>query len=354
MHVPFLDLRKQNARYLSKFQEAIAMVATSATTILGPEVRRFETRWAKFCDRAHCVGVGNGYDAMRIMLRAYGIGPGDEVLVASNTHIATWLAVLAEGAKIVVAEPNPDTMVLGRWEVENVITKKTKAILATPLYGIPIYASALRCAAPGIPILLDAAQAHGIAGDSVADAAAFSFYPTKNLGALGDGGAVVCDDATIADKMYHLRSYGARYQNQHEVIGVNSRLDELQAVILNIKLSDLSEGNARRKDIADHYHARLANTRLKLPPKYGFYHQFVIRYKDRDGLRLRLKEHGIETLIHYPTPPHLQPAMKKLGYTKGSFPLAEQLSDHCLSLPIGPELDDGQVIYVANVLRQLV
>lgn len=350
MHVPFLDLAKQNSVYKQEFAAAMLRVVQSPTTILGPEVNTFETRWAEYCHAKHCVGTGNGYDAMRLMLEAFGIGRYCQVIVASNTHIATWLAVLAVGAEVVVAEPNPDTMVLDVKAVQKVQTRRCRAVLATPLYGIPVGALSIE-AATGLPVFLDAAQGHGLV--EVGTAAAFSFYPTKNLGALGDGGAVVCNDQDAADTMYHLRNYGARKQNQHEVIGCNSRLDELQAAVLNIKLRDLNSNNARRREIADCYRTALRNSTLRLPPA-GVFHQYVVRHMRRDQFRAKLAARGVDTLIHYPTPPHLQRAMQHLGFREGDFPIAEAMSRECLSLPIGPELTQKQVEYVIEMVRECV
>jgi len=349
MYVPFLNLSKQNSVYKQDFAAAMNRVSQSATTILGPEVEMFESRWAGHCGMKYCVGTGNGYDAMRLMLEAFGIGRYCQVIVASNTHIATWLAVLAVGAEVVVAEPNPDTMVLDARSVQRVQTRRCRAVLATPLYGIPVDTSEIE-AATGLPVFLDAAQGHGLV--DMGTAAAFSFYPTKNLGGLGDGGAVVCNDPDATDTMYHLRNYGARKQNHHEIVGCNSRLDELQAAVLNVKLRDLGSNNARRSEIASYYEASLCNSSIRLPPLAGVFHQFVVRHMRRDQFRAKMAARGVETLIHYPTPPHLQRAMQHLGFREGDFPIAEAISRECLSLPIGPELTHDQVDYVVEAIRE--
>lgn len=349
MRVPFLDLSKQNREYSEKFKNATEYVLNSSSTILGDEVRNFERSWAGVCYMKNCVGVGNGYDAMRIMLTAFGIGRYDQVIVASNTHIATWLAVLAVGAEVVVAEPNPDTMVLDAQSVKRAQTARCRAVLATLLYGIPVDTARIE-ADTGLPVFLDAAQGHGLT--DLGTAAAFSFYPTKNLGALGDGGAVVCNDDDADEYMRHLRNYGALKQNVHEVIGCNSRLDELQAAFLRIKLPELDTMNGRRGFIARMYYDGLYDVGVRLPPMQGVFHQFVIRHMRRDQLRAKLAARGVETLIHYPKPPHLQRAMHGVGFREGDFPVAEAMAKECLSLPIGPELTNDQVAYVIESVRE--
>lgn len=351
MQVPFFDLKLINDRYLDLFEHRIVSVAQSPTTILGPRVKAFEQTWAQYCGARWCVGVGNGYDAMRIMLRVFGIGRHHRVVVASNTHIATWLAVLAEGASIVVAEPNTNTMVLDATSIAQV-KGKVDAVLATQLYGAPVDTTTLKRAAGGVPVFLDAAQGHGL--KDYGTAAAYSFYPTKNLGALGDGGAIVCDNITAQDTMRHYRNYGAREQNHHDFIGINSRLDELQAAILSVKLNDLDSDNERRKEIAHYYDASFADLPLRLPPMRGVFHQYVVRHMNRDTFRAKLAERGVQTLIHYPTPPHLQPAMVGLGFNQGDFPVAERMAKECLSLPVGPQLTDEQVEYVVQAVQESV
>jgi len=352
MRVRFLDLRKQNHRYREAFIGALSSVMLGSSLVLGQEVDRFEQSFASYCKQPHCVSVGNGYDAMRIMLRAYGIGPSDEVIVATNTHIATWIAVMASGAQLVPVEPDEETMVLSSAGVESSLSVATRVVLATPLYGIPVNVEAVRSVLPPFAyVFLDAAQAHGLKGDDLADASAFSFYPTKNLGALGDGGAIVLQDELAADTARYLRNYGAKVQNQHEYIGYNSRLDELQAAFLNIKLPQLDAMNQRRRKIAAYYREQWKNQPVGLPPDAGNYHQFVLRHANRDLFRKRLDDLGVETLVHYPTPPHLQPALKRFGFERGTFPIAEKLSAQCLSVPIGPELTDEQVEFVADVVR---
>lgn len=354
MKVPFLNLRAQNERFREAFIGALSGVMLSPLLIHGDEHRYFEERWANYCRMNHCVGVGNGYDALRIMLEAYGI-ERRQVIVASNTHISTWLAVEAAGGEIVPVDPNEETFVLDKEAVANAAVRETAVVLATNLYGNYVRVNDIRSLNNIEAVFLDAAQAHGLRSISNADAAAFSFYPTKNLGALGDGGAIVTNDARIAYAARFIRNYGALEQNKHMVLGCNSRLDELQAAFLSIKLQALDEMNARRKAIADRYTKTLASVNpamLQVPRgTLTVYHQYVVLHKERDLFRRRLEDRGIGTLIHYPTPPHLQPAFAHLGFKKGNFPVAERLSREILSLPVGPELTDEQVDYVIECIE---
>lgn len=342
MQIDFCNLRERNAQVGGLLQSAFTRVLRSGNLILGGEVDAFESEWAAYCEKRACVGVGNGFDALVLMLRAFGVGVGHEVIVPSNTYIATWLAVSAVGARPVPVEPDERTHCINPDRIAENIGPNTAAILAVHLYGNRCDMAALRTVAEsfGIPLLVDAAQAHGMTGFDLGDAAAFSFYPTKNLGCLGDGGAVVLDDYDRAEAIRVFRNYGSRRKNVHEVEGCNSRLDELQAAFLRAKLPSLDDGNRRRREICQAY---------GIDTHVG--HLAVIRAIDRAGLRMRFAAHDIETLIHYPTPPHLQPAYRHLGYVGGSFPIAEKLSREVLSLPCGPEMTDEQVQYVVDVLR---
>ena len=352
--VPFLDIKGSHRPITKELQAAFNRVLDSGWFILGKELSNFEAEFAKFCGVQHCIGVANGLDALQLILRAYDIGPGDEVIAPSNTFIATWLAVSFVGATVVAVEPDIHTHNLDVSKVEKAITPKTRAIMAVHLYGQTTQMEVLRALAKkyNIKLIEDAAQAHGATyqrgcAGGLGDAAAFSFYPGKNLGALGDAGAVTTNDAELAQKIRLLRNYGSTVRYKHDLAGTNSRLDEMQAAFLSEKLKSLAEGNKRRQAIADRYLAGLAGTGLVLPQVAAdcesVWHLFVVRSQQRDVLRAYLQEQGIETLIHYPTAPHLQGAYADLGYKVGAFPIAELLQAEIVSLPIYPQLTDAQV-----------
>lgn len=360
MKVPFLDLKIPYLELKDELDEAAARVMESGWYILGAEVEAFEAEFAEYCEAKHCVGVANGLDALHLILRGCGIGEGDEVIVPSNTYIATWLAVSYAGATPVPVEPDERTYNLDPARTQAAITSRTKAIIAVHLYGQPAEMDALNeIAAPhGIKVIEDAAQAHGARykgrrAGALGDAAAFSFYPGKNLGALGDGGAITTDDAQLADAVRVLRNYGSRvkYYNEHK--GFNSRLDELQAALLRAKLPKLDEWNARRQKIAEQYRQGFANIPgLLLPyvPKYidPVWHLFVVRYLERNALQKHLTAADVGTLIHYPLPPHLQQAYAEMNFGRGSFPLSERLAEEVLSLPIGPHLSSAEADHVVT------
>lgn len=360
--VPFLDLGAATAEIRTELDAAVGRVLQSGRYVLGPEVEAFEREFAAFVGTDHCVGVGNGLDAIELALRALGVGPGDEVIVPSNTYIATWLAVSRLGAVIVPVEPDPGTYNLDPARVEAAITPRTRAVVAVHLYGQPADMDPLLEVARTrrIRVAEDAAQAHGARYKgrpvgSLGDAAAWSFYPAKNLGALGDAGAVTTNDPHVADRVQALRNYGSRRKYVNEVRGVNSRLDELQAAVLRVKLPRLEEWNERRRHVAARYLDGLRGTALKLPSAApGFdpvWHLFVVRSGARDRLQEHLAKHDVQTLIHYPIPPHRQAAYADLGYPVGAFPIAERIHRECLSLPIGPHLTDGQVGDVIDAVR---
>lgn len=360
--VPFLDLRAATDELRAEIDTAVARVLDRGWYLLGEELQAFESEYAAYCGAAHCVGLGNGLDALVLSLRALDVGPGDEVIVPSNTYIATWLAVAAVGATVVPVEPDPVTYNLDPVAVRAAITSRTKVLLPVHLYGQAADMGALCAIARehGLRVLDDAAQAHGAscAGRPVgalADITAWSFYPGKNLGALGDGGAVTTDDAALADRVRVLRNYGSRVKYVNEVQGVNSRLDDLQAAVLRVKLRHLAAWNARRAVIAARYDAALAGTSLVLPHVASgvttAWHLYVVRATQRDALRATLESAGIQTLIHYPIPPHRQAAFAARGWGTGAFPLAEQLAAEVLSLPIGPQLAMDDVERVITVLR---
>ena len=350
---PFLDLRSATEEVRAEIDEAVGRVLDSGRYILGPEVEAFEREFAAHCGARYCVGVASGLDALTLMLRAHGIGEGDEVIVPSNTYIATWLAVSAAGARPIPAEPDPETYNLDPERAEGAVTARTRAILAVHLYGQRADMRALAEVAGrhGLHLLADAAQAHGARYDGYTSA--FSFYPTKNLGALGDAGAVVTDDGALADKIRVLSNYGSREKYFHETRGVNSRMDPIQAAVLRVKLQRLDAWNRRRREIAVRYLEVLEGIPgLVLPGMVrgseGVWHVFPVLHAERDWLARQLEQAGVGTLIHYPVPPHLSGAYRDWGFRRGDFPIAEQISREELSLPLHPHLTAEQVEEVAG------
>lgn len=362
--IAFLDLAAQNAQVADELAAAFRTVAGSGRYVLGGQTERFEDAFAAYCGARHCVGVGNGLEALHLILRAYGIGVGDEVIVPSNTYIATWLAVSCAGAAPVPVEPDVGTYNIDPQRVSAAITPRTRAILAVHLYGLPADMAALREIADrhGLKLVEDAAQAHGARyrgrrTGALGDAAGFSFYPGKNLGALGDGGAITTDDSTLADRICILRNYGSRVKYHNEVKGYNSRLDELQAALLSVKLGRLDEWNAARARVAARYRAQLAGLTLlslqSVPHDCeSAWHQFIVRTAHRNALQEHLEARGIGTMIHYPVPPHLQPAYAELQLPRGSLPLAECIHDEVLSLPMGPTMRDDDINEVVAATRE--
>ena len=353
MSVPFLELLPGTQELRAEIDVAIARVLDSGWYLLGEELAAFEAAWAAYCGATHCVAVGSGLDALRFILEAHGIGPGDEVLVPGQTFIATWLAVSAIGAQPVPVEVDEAHHTLDPAAAAAAITERTAAILPVDLYGHPADHRALRELADANQLLLidDAAQAHGtrLHGKPVgtyADAAAWSFYPGKNLGALGDGGAVTTDDAALADRVRRLRNYGSARRYEHVEVGYNSRLDELQAAVLRVKLAALDEWNARRATIASRYlaelgaHVTLPAVRLGAEPSW---HLFAVRHEERDALRGHLDAAGVQTLIHYPIPPHRQGAYAGTSLADAQLPVSDAIADTVLSLPIGPHVSDDDV-----------
>ena len=346
--IPFLDLRPSTEELRPEIDQAIARVVTSGCYILGAELAAFENEFAAYCGARHCVGVGSGLDALTLLLRALGIGAGDEVIVPSNTYIATWLAVSAAGARVVPVEPDAATFNLDPQRVEDAIGPRTRAILAVHLYGQRAAMEALGEIARrrGVMLLADAAQAHGVDLNGVPSA--FSFHPAKNLGALGDGGAVVTDDAALAGRVRALGNYGSRRKYSNEVRGVNSRLDPLQAAVLRVKLRRLEAWNQRRRKIAGLYLEQLDGIPDLVLPSVAedgsaVWHIFAVRHPRRDWLARQLGLEEIGTMIHHPVPPHLSEAYRDAGYRRGSFPIAERLAAEELSLPLHPHLTAEQV-----------
>jgi dTDP-4-amino-4,6-dideoxygalactose transaminase len=349
MNIPFLDLTAPHNDLRDEMRDAFERVLNSGWYVLGAEVNKFEREFAEYCQADHCVGVGNGLDALHLILRAYDIGDGDEVIVPSNTYIATWLAVSYSGAKPIPVEPDCKTYNINPKLIESSITERTKAIIAVHLYGQPADMDEINAIAKkyNLKVIEDAAQAHGAkykgrSVGSLSDAAGFSFYPGKNLGAIGDGGAVTTNNASLADRIRMLSNYGSKIKYHNEVKGYNSRLDELQAAFLRAKLPVLDEWNRRRQFIATMYLSQLGVDNLTLPyvPDWAepVWHLFVVRCHQRDTLQKQLSNAGIGTIIHYPIPPHLQPAYSELGYAPGTFPISEAIHREILSLPMGPHL----------------
>lgn len=347
--IPFLNLKAPHDELRQEMREALERVLNSGWYIHGAEVKQFESEFSSYCQSKYCVGVGNGLEALHLILRAYDIGEGDEVIVPANTYIATWLAVSYSGAKPIPVEPDWKTYNINPKAIESSVTKRTKAIIAVHLYGQPADMDELNEIAKkyNLKVIEDGAQAHGAKYKdrrvgSLGDAAGFSFYPGKNLGAIGDGGAVTTNDASLADRIRVLSNYGSKIKYHNEIKGFNSRLDELQAAFLRAKLPMLDEWNRRRQVIATMYLSQLKNEDLILPyvPDWAepVWHLFVVRSEQRDTLQRQLSEEGIGTMIHYPIPPHLQPAYSELGYGQGAFPISETIHREVLSLPIGPHL----------------
>lgn len=362
MKVPFLDLNAQYIELKDEFDAAYHRVMDSGWFVLGKEVEAFEAEFAEYCQVKHCIGIGNGLDALHLILRASGIGPGDEVIVPSNTYIATWLAVTYAGAIPVPVEPDECTYNIDPSRIESAITERTKAIMPVHLYGQPADMERINDIATryGLKVFEDAAQAHGakykkLKTGGLGAAAGFSFYPGKNLGAFGDGGAVTTNDDDLAAKIRMLGNYGSRVKYHNEVKGFNSRLDELQAAFLRVKLTKLEDWNQRRQSIATQYLCKLKGTNLKLPyvPSSieSVWHLFVVRVNDRNKLLKELHEAGVCSMIHYPIPPHLQKSYIDLNYSINSFPIAERIHQEVLSLPIGPHITDIQLQLVVDAIN---
>lgn len=349
---PFLDIKSINLAHEEDLKAAFERVLRSGRYILGEEVQLFEKEFAAYCGTRHAIGVSNGLDALHLILRAYGIGTGDEVIVPSNTFIATWLAVTYAGAMPVPVEPCEETFNLNPHGIETAITPKTRAIIVVHLYGQPADMDTIAEIAQKHNLILieDAAQAHGALykgrkAGAIGDAAGFSFYPGKNLGALGDAGAITTDDPNLADQVRMLTNYGSRLKYHNEVLGFNCRLDELQAAFLRVKLRHLDAETDRRRQVAAYYAENLKG--LVLPKVQcdvdPVWHLYVVRTAARDRLYRQLLALGVVTAIHYPIPPHLQGAYAYLGFKKGDFPITERIHEEVLSLPIGPTLSEADL-----------
>ncbi len=367
MKVPILDLKPAYEELRAELDAAYHRVMESGWVLLGKELEAFESEYAASVGVKHCIGVANGLEAMQLVLMAQGIGAGDEVVVPSHGYIATWLAVTHVGATPVPCEPDPHTYNLDAARIDALVTARTKAILPIHLYGQTADMTAINAAAArhGLFVLEDAAQSHGAtcrgrAAGALGHAAGVSFYPSKNLGALADAGAVTTNDDTLADKVRHLRNYGSKVRYHNDYIGLNSRLSELQAAFLRAKLPHLAAWNARRVALAARYLEQLRGVGdLTLPLVAVWaapvWHLFVVRTQQRDSLQKHLTAQGIGTQIHYPIPPHLSKAYasesEARGWKRGSFPLAERYADEVLSLPIGPHTSAAQVDTVCAAIR---
>ncbi len=362
--IPFQSIGAGIQELRPEIEAAISRVLSSGWVLLGKELEAFEQEWAAYCEARHAVGVSNGLDAMHLILRAWGIGPGDEVIVPSNTYVASWLAVSHVGATPVPVEPDPGTYTIDPTRIAGALTKRTKAIMAVHLYGHPTDLDPLLQLARqhGLKLIEDAAQAHGARykGRRIGahgDAVAWSFYPTKNLGALGDAGAITTDDPALAEQLRMLRNYGSKVRYHNEVIGYNNRLEELHAAVLRVKLASLDAWNLRRTRLAARYQEALGGLGLLLPQAAPWadsvWHLYVVRHPLRDQLRVALEQAGIGTLIHYPVPPHLQQAYASLNLPAGSFPLSEKIHAEILSLPLTPQLTFDVQDQIISALQRL-
>lgn len=361
--IPFLSLKPQHDLIRTELDECFMKVMDRSIFVLGGEVEAFEKEYAAYSGVNHCVAVANGLDALYISLKILGIGEDDEVIVPTLTCAPTWMAVSRTGARLVPVEVDPSTYCIDEARLGEAITSRTKAIVPVNLYGRPatLFSLVTLAQSKGIPIVEDNAQGHGASIHCKSTGSfgllnATSFYPTKNLGALGDGGAITTDDFEFAKKAKILRNYGTVQRFHHDVVGINSRLDELQAAFLKTKLKYLDAWNRERREHALHYQQLLKGVGdLILPLETdGFssnYHLFVIRTNRRDLLRQYLQTRGIETDVHYPIPPHLQPAYQMLGFTKGQFPVSEKICETILSLPLWPGMKEEQVSYISQCIK---
>lgn len=361
MKVPFVDLQSDHNSIRSELDAAYHRVMDAGHFIFGKELEMFEANYAKYCDTKYCIGVANGLDALHLILRAMDIGSGDEVIVPANTFIATWLAVTYAGAIPVPVEPDEQTFNIDPSRIKAAITPRTKAIIAVHLYGQPADMDAINEIAQshGLKVIEDAAQAHGAkykgkTTGGLADAAGFSFYPAKNLGALGDGGAITTNDTKLAEKIRLLHNYGSQQKYLHDIAGYNSRLDELHAAFLNVKLKHLNNWNQKRQGIAQQYCASLKNHPQVILPFVAewcesVWHLFVIRHPDREKLMQKLKEQMIGLIIHYPVPPHLSGAYHH-SHKSYQLPITEKLSQEIISLPIGPHLNQDHINKIVDAV----
>ncbi len=363
MQIPFLSFKKMHDQVKPDMMKAFEKVYDSHWYIMGNSLTTFEKNYASYSKTKYCAGVANGLDAIVISLKTLGIGPGDEVIVPSNTYIATWLAVSYVGATPVPVEPNAQTYNINPDLIEKAVTNKTKAIIPVHLYGQVCEMDKIMAIAKkhNLFVVEDNAQAQGtycngkISG-SFGDINATSFYPGKNLGAIGDAGAITTDNETLYKKACVIRNYGSQKKYYNEIKGINSRLDELQAALLDVKLPQMDGWNKERNDIAQQFNLKLSGIGDLILPVLAQgctsnYHLYVIRTEKRNELQEHLNKNGIGTLIHYPVPPHLQEAYKEMNYKKGDFPLAEKIAETCLSLPIYPGLTQSEIETICNAIK---
>lgn len=360
--IKFLDLKRVNERFRAEIDAAVKRVLDSGWYLLGKEVEAFEQEFAAYCGTKHCVGVANGLDALTLIIKAYGFGPGDEIIVPANTFIATLLAVSANGCTPVLVEPDWNTRLIDVNRIEAAVTPRTKALMVVHLYGRAVEMEAVWEVATrhGLKVIEDSAQAHGAKCrgkrcGSLGDASGFSFYPGKNLGCLGDGGAVTTNDEELVTKIRAIRNYGSDYKYHHIYKGMNSRLDEIQAAFLRVKLPYLDEDNVRRREIAGRYIHEIVNPRIELPqvptdPEGHVWHVFAVTCRERDELVKHLESKGIQTNIHYPTPPHLQGAYGELK--NQTFPISERMHREIVSLPMSQALSDEEVTKVVEAVNE--
>ena len=365
MNVPFLDIHATYTELRESVDQAYHRVMDSGWYLLGEELESFEREFALYCGTQDSIGVGNGLDALALILQAFDIGPGDEVIVPAHTFIATWLAATNVGARPVPVDIDERSFNIAPERIEDAITSRTKVIIAVHLYGRPAEMNSIRDIADRhqLKIIEDAAQAHGAfyyqkRTGGLSDAAAFSFYPGKNLGAFGDGGAITTNDSSLAERIRCLRNYGAEKKYFHQELGRNSRLDELQAAFLRVKLKWLDRWSEKRTQIAGFYSRHLSDTPLILPHSApharSSWHLYVVRSTDRDNLQKKLATAGVHTVIHYPIPPHRQEAYSDYATSAVRLPIAEKLGGQVLSLPIGPQLTTSQADYVVEQVRHIV
>lgn len=363
--IKFLDLEKVNNRFRDEIDSEIKEILDSGWYLQGKKNEEFTTNFAKFCGAKHCLGVANGLDALNLIIRAYGFGVGDEIIVPANTYIASILAISQNGCTPVLVEPSIDTYNIDPELIEEKITEKTKAILIVHLYGQAVQMDKIWELAKkyNLKIIEDSAQAHGagvningkfIKTGALGDASGFSFYPGKNLGCMGDGGAITTNDDELFEKVKAIANYGSDRKYHHIYKGVNSRLDEIQAAVLNVKLKYLEQDNQRRREISKYYRENIKNEKIILPKTYDenahVWHVFVVRTKERDKFQKYLLENGIQTIIHYPTPPHKQVAYKE--WNNLSFPITEEIHNTIISLPISPVMIDEEVKKVVEVVNE--
>ena len=362
MNIPFVSFEIMHGEIQQELDNAILQVVHKNWFIRGNEDKNFEKSFAEYCGSKYCVGCGNGLDALMLLLKAYGIGEGDEVIIPSNTFIATALAVTYTGAKVVFVEPRKDTYTIDTSKIEEKITERTKAIIAVHLYGQPADMDEINQIAHKYNrvVIEDAAQAHGALYKgkkvgSLGDAAGFSFYPGKNLGALGDAGAITTNNKEIAEKVQALANYGSDYKYHHIYQGNNSRLDEMQAAALSVKLGSLDKWNAGRQEIAEKYKRGIHNSKVILPviaeERSHVWHIFALRTDNRNEFEKYLNKKGVGTTIHYPIPIHLQEAYKDLGIVAGELPIAEEISNTEISIPMYYGMTDEQIDYVIDAVN---